>query len=361
MQYSKTGIDLCGSPLEVKMARAFAKYPEADFRWRKYNEYPQLIGRWPKWFLALGVQVELKPYRVDFAIVSAGFAVDSSAPSPLLIIVEVDGHDYHERTKEQAEHDKKRDRFMMVNGAKVFRFTGREVFRNDMICVDEVLQYTFGMQRQYLYKETHNIITNSNGILSKNTIQNILSLGDCDWKKELIDMMVFNGISEKTIRGGLSDKEFESFLNEETAGVMWYPEQLEHYQKNKHESKVKTVTYKKTVGSKPKNKTKSKPKKWAMKHDACIKCGTTEHKHTSRGFCKICMAKNIKYRDRKKRTWQRLFDKYLDGKVYTVEWGNTEWGWRKGGFHQEYSVCGRYGGGGWRPRTNPQTSDGVAT
>jgi hypothetical protein len=41
-----------------------------------------------------------------------------------------DGHDYHERTKEQAERDKSRDRALKRAGYDVIHFTGREIWRD---------------------------------------------------------------------------------------------------------------------------------------------------------------------------------------------------------------------------------------
>jgi very-short-patch-repair endonuclease len=74
-------------------------------------------------------QHQIGPYRVDFALVSrlAG-----------RVVIECDGHDYHERTKEQARHDKKRDRFMLAQGWKVLRFTGSEIYADAAKCVAEV-------------------------------------------------------------------------------------------------------------------------------------------------------------------------------------------------------------------------------
>lgn len=54
------------------------------------------------------------------------------------LVVECDGHDFHERTKEQAEHDRKRDRWMNANGIDVMRFTGREIVRDPRACVAEI-------------------------------------------------------------------------------------------------------------------------------------------------------------------------------------------------------------------------------
>jgi very-short-patch-repair endonuclease len=66
------------------------------------------------------------------------------------IVVECDGHSYHERTKEQAAHDRSRDRQMLLLGIKVMRFTGSEIYRDAAGCahqVHEVISSLFYTQK----------------------------------------------------------------------------------------------------------------------------------------------------------------------------------------------------------------------
>lgn len=77
-------------------------------------------------------QKQIGKYRVDFLL--DGF----HAHNPLRmvqVIIECDGHDYHERTKEQAQRDKERDRTLQSLGFLVFRFTGSEIWRSGGKCV----------------------------------------------------------------------------------------------------------------------------------------------------------------------------------------------------------------------------------
>ena len=78
--------------------------------------------------IKLEVQKQLGKYRVDFLL--TGFA-------PLLkdIVIECDGHDYHERTKEQAKRDRVMDREIQSLGYKIFRFTGSEIWKSPSDCV----------------------------------------------------------------------------------------------------------------------------------------------------------------------------------------------------------------------------------
>lgn len=56
------------------------------------------------------------------------------------LAVECDGHDFHERTKEQAARDKSRDRRLARCGVvTVLRFTGSEIHENPRACAEEVI------------------------------------------------------------------------------------------------------------------------------------------------------------------------------------------------------------------------------
>jgi very-short-patch-repair endonuclease len=87
------------------------------------------------------IQIGDKSYRADFLL------SDSERPD-LKIVVETDGHDFHERTKEQAARDKQRDRAMAIAGYHVLRFTGSEVFKNPAKCVEDVKTFA-DMKRGY--------------------------------------------------------------------------------------------------------------------------------------------------------------------------------------------------------------------
>ena len=65
---------------------------------------------------------------------------DLKASLPL-IAIELDGHEWHEKSKDQVEKDKQRERFIVSQGYKVFRFSGREVFRRPLDCVVEVRNF----------------------------------------------------------------------------------------------------------------------------------------------------------------------------------------------------------------------------
>jgi len=77
-------------------------------------------------------------YRVDFLI---SIQIPPRNENNFkYIVVECDGHDFHERTKEQAKRDKSRDRDLQANGYIVMRFTGSEIWHSPLQCVSEVMR-----------------------------------------------------------------------------------------------------------------------------------------------------------------------------------------------------------------------------
>lgn len=98
-------------------------------------------GAMDQWFFVLK-QAQVGAYRADFVIGLVEF------PDAQRIVIECDGHDYHERTKEQASHDRKRDRYMQSAGYKVFRFTGSDLFRDAIACAEEVVMELFGIHHR---------------------------------------------------------------------------------------------------------------------------------------------------------------------------------------------------------------------
>lgn len=59
------------------------------------------------------------------------------------IVVECDGHKYHETSKIQAKKDKQKDRLLIKYGYKVIRFTGSEIFNSPDKCARETLSLIF--------------------------------------------------------------------------------------------------------------------------------------------------------------------------------------------------------------------------
>lgn len=83
-------------------------------------------------------QIKIGSYRVDFVCGCSEMGRYSYC------IVECDGHDWHERTKEQAARDKSRDRYLASQGFVVLRFTGSEIFNDPWGVASEVYNILLG-------------------------------------------------------------------------------------------------------------------------------------------------------------------------------------------------------------------------
>lgn len=80
-------------------------------------------------------QAHVDQYVVDFAILASG----RGEVSTVALGVECDGHDWHERTKQQASYDRARDRYLLSHRAMpIVRFTGSDIHRDANQCAVEV-------------------------------------------------------------------------------------------------------------------------------------------------------------------------------------------------------------------------------
>lgn len=73
-------------------------------------------------------------YRVDLMLC----VCDLKRKTYHNFVIECDGHEFHEKTKEQAEKDRFRERKLMSMGYQVIRFTGSEIFNDSMNCSYDV-------------------------------------------------------------------------------------------------------------------------------------------------------------------------------------------------------------------------------
>jgi len=82
------------------------------------------------------VDTEVGSYAVDFLIVSEDPSLEN-----VKIAIELDGHEFHEKTPQQVRKDKVRERAIVQQGVTVLRFSGSEVVRDGRGCVEEVEKF----------------------------------------------------------------------------------------------------------------------------------------------------------------------------------------------------------------------------
>jgi len=74
------------------------------------------------------VQKQVGPYRVDFLLNAR-------------VVVEIDGYQFHRRTRDELVHEYERDRYLIMQGLTILRFTGGEVWADPDRCAATVLEY----------------------------------------------------------------------------------------------------------------------------------------------------------------------------------------------------------------------------
>lgn len=107
------------------------------------NTHPDLDG-----IFSITVEIQ-KPihtmnssYRADiYAYLTRYWHRHQRQPEWGKLVIEVDGHDYHDRTKEQASRDRKRDREMKLADYEVLRFTGSDVYRDSQQCTSDIEEF----------------------------------------------------------------------------------------------------------------------------------------------------------------------------------------------------------------------------
>ena len=83
-------------------------------------------------------QYKINNYRVDFMI--------SIPNKENILIIELDSYLWHGSKPEQFAKEKERERWLKKEGWDVMRFSGREIYRDVINCVSEVIEYISEME-----------------------------------------------------------------------------------------------------------------------------------------------------------------------------------------------------------------------
>lgn len=110
---------LSESPIETIMAVSFDLFKRISKKGFKVIQQKEIV-------LQSG-----KKYRVDFYVTCKNESV----------IVECDGHDFHEKTKEQVAKDNERDLGLKMEGYEVLHFSGSQIYKDPFIITLNVIDY----------------------------------------------------------------------------------------------------------------------------------------------------------------------------------------------------------------------------
>lgn len=85
------------------------------------------------------IKLENKKYIVDFLFEEDEFVNKFNTNKK--IIIECDGHEFHQKTKEQVQHDNEREYDLKMAGYEVIRFSGSQIYNTPLKCAEDTYKY----------------------------------------------------------------------------------------------------------------------------------------------------------------------------------------------------------------------------
>lgn len=130
--------------IESLFYNTFIKYLENDFisinnKMFEITKFDNGYSLFEKNKKVICFQMEVQPNEDCFSGYIPDFAIYMGGKDEGFVI-EIDGHEWHEKTKEQARLDKEKDRTYIKNSFIPIRFTGYEVYHHVDLCVKEVFE-----------------------------------------------------------------------------------------------------------------------------------------------------------------------------------------------------------------------------
>ena len=121
--------ELCESPIETMFNFAFDLLADSKKTKGRLWLLPQEV-----------IKTSGGNYRADFLFSSyeCDYGQDYKEYN---LVIECDGHDFHERTKQQVVRDNQRTMDLKKAGYDVIRFSGSQIYNDPFKCANDVLDY----------------------------------------------------------------------------------------------------------------------------------------------------------------------------------------------------------------------------
>lgn len=87
------------------------------------------------------IKIKKKKYFADFLFECDEYVNNYTTNKK--IIIECDGYEFHQKTKEQVQHDNEREYDLKMAGYEVLRFSGTQIFNNPIKCAEDTYNYIF--------------------------------------------------------------------------------------------------------------------------------------------------------------------------------------------------------------------------
>ena len=87
-----------------------------------------------------------KKYYIDFEFEADDYLTslifeDKLKNKNFKLAIECDGYEFHQKTKEQVQHDNEREYNLKMAGYEVLRFSGTQIYNNPLKCAEDTYNY----------------------------------------------------------------------------------------------------------------------------------------------------------------------------------------------------------------------------
>lgn len=122
------------SPIEKIFLTAFEIYCNCEDKEQLYL-FPQKE-----------IECENHKYIIDFEFDSDDYLTklllkDEIVNKNFKLAIECDGYEFHQKTKEQVQHDNEREYELKMAGYEVLRFSGTQIYNNPLKCAEDTYNY----------------------------------------------------------------------------------------------------------------------------------------------------------------------------------------------------------------------------
>lgn len=128
------GEDIIKSPIEQIFSTAFELYCKLENKDEIYL-FPQHE-----------IKCNEKKYIADFAFEADDYLSqlilrDKIKNCDFKLVIECDGYEFHQKTKEQVQRDNEREFDLKMAGYEVLRFSGTQIYKNPLKCAEDTYNY----------------------------------------------------------------------------------------------------------------------------------------------------------------------------------------------------------------------------
>lgn len=100
------------------------------------------------------IKIKKKKYFADFLFEPDEYVNRYNTNAK--VVIECDGYEFHQKTKEQVQHDNEREYDLKMANYEVIRFSGTQIFNSPIKCAEDAYNYIFKRIKEDSYGKEKN-------------------------------------------------------------------------------------------------------------------------------------------------------------------------------------------------------------